>query len=413
MTSETVPDRRWSTVLDGIRADALDCFQTTFALIADRAHGRGAHLALGSRLAFAVRGHQDGGPTVVASLDDRLADAQDLLGLRVTGRWTGIDGPALRALADTSAPLYVVADAHAMGWVPYAGHEHMAHSFLLSEGGGAPTAVDAYHNDTAYGPARPGTWRLTEAALDAAVAAGAEVLAVTAGPRPTLDARASLDVTAGGLREAIPEIERYVAAVRAAPMDVAALDRLVLDVWMLARARALHVAWLGSLGTNPPGLGTAARDWRAQAERWQRLAAQTYLAARRARRRLEAPDRAIGELERLLLEDVELAGRSAQLARAASGSARPGAPDVRRVVLDELRRTFAGAGEDEETGSSPRPLRDLPGFSSFRLLDVIDRIEARLEVRLDANDLTADSLRDAGTLSALFAGAARAGARQS
>jgi Phosphopantetheine attachment site len=377
----SVRDERWAPVLGGIRTEALDCLQTTFALLADDAHGSGAHLALGSRLA----------PTVAPSLEQRVDEAGDLLGLRVIDRWTGLDGPTLRDLARRSAPLYVVADAHDLCWGPYAGREHMDHSFLLVDD---QLVIDAYQNDTPWGDARPGVWRLSAADLDAAAASGAVALATAAGPSPTIDAQASLAATSRALRQALPDIERYVEALRSEPVDLPALDRLVLDVWVLARTRSLHTAWLASL----PGLETPAGDWREQSERWRRLSAQTYLAARRARRHLEAPGHALDELDRLLHEDVELAGRSAVWA----GAPAAGAGDVQGVVLDELRNAL---GADCAIGGPSRPLRDLPGFNSFRLLEVIERIEGRLGIRLDADHLTAESLRDVGSLCGLFAGA--------
>src|SRR4051794_25024131 len=50
-----------------------------------------------------------------------------------------------------------------------------------------------------------------------------------------------------------------------------------------------------------------------------------------------------------------------------------------------------------------RPLRDLPSFNSFRLVDAIERVEARLGVELGPDDLGAASLRDVDSLCAAFA----------
>ncbi|RBJ05775.1 acyl carrier protein, partial [Micromonospora provocatoris] len=180
-------DPVWTPILTGLHATALDCLQTSFALLADHANGSGSHLALGARYGFRTR-DQDGLVTVEATSDDRATEAVDLLGLRVEGRWMQLDGPQVRRLYAPGQPLYVTADAYDLPWCPYHEHEHMRHSFLVTAA--APdevTVVDAYHNDTAWGPARPGVWRLPAAAFDTALAGGAHTLAVTAHPAPEID----------------------------------------------------------------------------------------------------------------------------------------------------------------------------------------------------------------------------------
>jgi acyl carrier protein len=79
--------------------------------------------------------------------------------------------------------------------------------------------------------------------------------------------------------------------------------------------------------------------------------------------------------------------------------------DVRTVVHEALRTVL---NLDEGFAIEAQPLRALPEYNSFRLLDVIDRVESRLGVTVDPDDLTAESLRDVGTLCDLFAKAARA-----
>src|SRR5829696_7077436 len=199
-------DGVWSPVLAGIRAEALDCLQANLAAVADRALGAGSHLALGAPLDFRWAADGAGLPAVSAPLETRLAEAGALLGVRVVERRDGLDGPAVRAAA-AAGPLYVVADAYGMGWLPYAGRQHMEHSLLLAGGGsGPPAVVDAYHNDTRWGSVRPGVWRLTEAELDAAVAGGT-ALRLAVDPVPAPDPAAVL--AANGDRLASADVAGY------------------------------------------------------------------------------------------------------------------------------------------------------------------------------------------------------------
>src|SRR5882672_773532 len=67
---ERASETRWDSILSGIRADGLDCLQSTVAVIADAAYGSGTHLALGSRWRFPVRG-PDGIVRVQPSVAER------------------------------------------------------------------------------------------------------------------------------------------------------------------------------------------------------------------------------------------------------------------------------------------------------------------------------------------------------
>jgi hypothetical protein len=145
--------------------------------------------------------------------------------------------------------MYVVGDAYSMPWVPYAGQQHMEHSFLLVATRQDTMVIDAYHNNTEWGDCRPGVWRVPSAALDGTARAGAVVVIFTADPLPRPDPAAVLAANAAALDAARPEMERYLAALRACQDGALALNQLVLDVWLLGRARALHAAWLASLPT--------------------------------------------------------------------------------------------------------------------------------------------------------------------
>jgi acyl carrier protein len=407
------PDRRvgdplWTPILDGLRAPALDCLQTSFALLADHAYGGGRHLALGSRFAFHSRVDNDllG---VEATPDDRATEAEDLLGLRVEGRWRQLDGPRVRRLIEPGRPLYLTADAYHLSWCPYQGHEHMRHSFLAvaadtgrGRGGGGVTVVDAYHNDTAWGPARPGVWRLPAAEFDAALAGGAHALAVAAGPPPAIDVPAAVAGNAGRARAARPQIDRYLSTVHSQLSTVDGLRRLVLDVWLLGRARQLHEHWLAAAR---PG---AAAAMTGQAERWQQLAARSYVALRRGRATPGLADALAALLAEHLatLESAAATLESAGPSRTGPSRSGPRDEPVRAAVVGALCETLH---VDQSRLRAADTLRDLPGFNSFRLVDVIDRVERRLGVEVPAAALSAADLHDVDSLCAMFASAAPAG----
>lgn len=368
--SETA-DRTWSPVLDGLHAAELDCLQANLAAVADVHHGEGAHVALGAAPRFAPAFPPDGPPSLDAPVDTRLDEASRLLGLSVSLREDGLDGPALRRLAAAHGPLYVVGDAHTMPWVPYFGQKHMEHSFLLVSAGGSCTVVDAYHNDTPWGSARPGVWRVPD--FDAAVPkSSAFALSVSAVPAPDVDFELVATV------RSLDFIDRYVTAVRQYSDRPAGWDALVLDVWLIARTRALHARWLAASGVDDGGRAAES------AQAWQTLAAQTYVAMRRAQRGGGMPAALVDRVHELLLADealaAELAGRA-----------------VRSTVVRELAAVL-----ELDTAVVDGPLRELPKFNSFRLVDVIERVESALDVELDPDDLATGDLRDVDALAGLF-----------
>ena len=374
-------DRRWSPVLPAVRADALDCVQANLAVLADVHAGAGAHLELGAQLRFDIEPGPDGVPRVVRSVPYRLAAAHDLLGLRVARRWDGIDGAGLRELATGTGPLLVVADAYALSWTPYAGRQHTEHTFVLS----APdTAVDAYHDETPWGPQRPGVWRLSPADLDAITDATALLLAAEPVPPRT----GMLAANARALADAAPAIDTYLAAQRAG--GPAAAAGLAVDVWLLGRSRLLHAAWLARHGEPAAEAEGHARDWLS-------LAAKSFVAARRAGTAGTLPEGVLTELARLLHEDVELAGR---LAAAAAGPAPPDHAAVREALVAAIRDVLR-VGEPEITAA--RTLRELPNYNSFRLVDIIERVETRLGLVLDDEALTPQALHDVDSLCKAFA----------
>lgn len=382
----------WRQPLQGLRVGALDCLQTTVALIADRAYGTGAHLALGCRWRF-PEPRPDGSVRVQRSLPERLDEAASLLGLRIAVPPGPVGPPELRRRLVGVTSLYVVADAYDLPWLPYAGHRHMPHSFLLEMGPTGYTVVDAYHNDTEWGAARPGAWALSADQLDRALHSGALAIAVDpAAVRPSLDRPAVVAANVAEARASGPGIEAYAADIRAALGQREGVERLVLDVWLLSRERLLHTAWLG----DHPVAAQAA----AAAAAWQRLAAQSYLVMRRARRGTPVNGAVADDLLRLLRADAALmGGLPTRLAGHSAGPPADAGPDrVLNAVVMALGDTLhLGPPQVRAAGS----LRDLPGFDSFRLVEAIDRIEQRLGVRFPA-DAGADDLQDVPGLCRLF-----------
>ena len=202
-------------VLTGLRADA--------AGLRPGQPGRAGRPGLRARRAPGARGHP--------AVPHRRGAGRDAGGDRVGGPAAGRGGrparpagrPTLGRRAGRAAaraagghsPLYVVADTFTMSWLPYAGNQHMEHSFLLVDAGEHCVVVDGYHNSTQWGDARPGTWRMSAADFDAAVPR-ATAMTVVADGAPVLDRAAVLRDNAAALRAEADRIEDYLAARPAA-----------------------------------------------------------------------------------------------------------------------------------------------------------------------------------------------------
>lgn len=285
----------------GVHASVMDCIQVNLGVLADRFHGTDTHLRLGAPLRFDVRPLDPSPgalPTVEPELDERVASAARLLGLATSERDAG---------DLTGGPLYAVADAYALPWGPYFERQHMEHSFLVldEEDPDRATVVDAYHNDTEWGPARPGWHSYPRDELEAHLAgAGLRLFDVepcTPGDPPGPEANRD-HLTAA---ETDAARDRYVAAYREHPDPKASVERLTLETWLLARDRALHAAW--QCADPRAKAADRARD---HARAWAGFAEQVYVGLRRVRRDRPAPD-LYGPLAGLLAEDAELAERSA------------------------------------------------------------------------------------------------------
>ncbi|MEV0704762.1 acyl carrier protein [Saccharopolyspora sp. NPDC050389] len=336
------------TAVDSVRSNLLDCMQANLAVLADRHHGPGTHLNLGAALRFRWRAEQL--PTVEPTLEQHLADAETLLGLRVTDERT-VTGEILTAAVQPGAQAYVIADAYELPWVPYFRQRHMEHSFLLSAEG---TVVDAYANDTQWGPATPGSWQFPDLRL----AGAAQILhfAPEAAPNPV----AAVDDG---------DFEEYLAAYQSYPNRVSALDRLTLETWLLARSRKLHAAFRRHRGLPL----RAALD--EHLSRWDGLVEQTYLAYRRVARGRPEPTIVVERFREALAADR----------------------DVFELGDEGWRRSVAGVvasvldvAEQQLLGGVS--FTSLPRFSSFRLVEIVERLESELGADIDAADLLPENL---------------------
>ena len=72
---------------------------------------------------------------------------------------------------------------------------------------------------------------------------------------------------------------------------------------------------------------------------------------------------------------------------------------VRDIVTDTAAEVL---GVDVATLTEANNLTDLPTFNSFRIVEVVERLEQRLSIELDPGDLTPDNLTRLEPLCALF-----------
>lgn len=362
--------------------ELFDCLQVNLAVLADRWHGAGTHLRLGATLHFGPEIGANGLPTVERTVEQHLADAQSALGIAVRALHRT---PATADIPSTEG-CYVVSDAYHLPWVPYFRQRHMAHSFLAeADGTGDVNVVDGYHNETPWGSARPGLWTLPAQDFIAAVpspALIAELAPAAEGPGP---AAAALDLAG-------PEaIDAYIDAYAQYPDRNTALSQLTLETWFLARSRKLHAAFRAEFGPSPD----SAVD--AHLRAWGSLTEQTYLAVRRVERGRTEPPALLPRLREQLHADSVVFGNA------------PAAGDIAEspsAVGAGLRGTVAGVaaavlGTEVEPLLNGQFLSDVPRFSSFRIVEIVERLEEELHFEFDAEDLVPENLHDIDAICAI------------
>ncbi|MFJ4877312.1 hypothetical protein ACIP93_19120 [Streptomyces sp. NPDC088745] len=375
-----------------LHAELMDCLQTNLAWLARAEHGV-SPLVLGARLEFAPRTGSGRLPTVEADTDTHVERTAGALGLSLTERHVL---PPRAAIPPTGPDtVYVIADAYHLPWVPYHGHTHMDHSFLLArDDSGRAVVRDGYHNDTPHGPARPGAWTLTEEELAAALPDGARVYRTTHTGVP----RAATEVVPA----TAAAVEPYVRAYREHPDRAEALAQLTLETWLLARARRLHAAHRAA-ATGP---GAAVEE---HLTAWGKLTEQTFLAHRRVQRGRPEPTGPLERLAELLYADARVFTAPAPAGETprGTGTAETGPPDtdtLRTAVAEEAAAVLRVPAAELLAG---RALTEVPGFSSFRMIDIVERIEGRLAIEFDADDLVPENLHDLSGLCRITARAYR------
>ncbi|MFI6517729.1 hypothetical protein ACIBF1_19385 [Spirillospora sp. NPDC050679] len=265
--------------LGTLEPKTYDCVQSNLALLANAARGPGASVRLGRELSIVPRALPDGLATVDPAPEDEVARCARLLSLTGEAEDGTVQADALPALAAETV-CYAIGDAYDMPWLPYAGRAHMPHSFLVARNDGATAlVVDAYDNQTEWGPAEPGAWRIPWADLPSSLRVWRWHVPVEGPPPPTRVERQG--------------IGPYLAAFRDHPDRGRVWEQLTVETWLLARRHALFARAHDHL----PAAGDAQ-------DRWQRLAADVFLGCRRVRRGRPEPRGALDDLEHLLTEPI-------------------------------------------------------------------------------------------------------------
>ncbi|WP_328316318.1 hypothetical protein [Streptomyces sp. NBC_00388] len=356
---------------DGVHTGLLDCVQVNLAVLADHHHGAGTHLRAGAVLDFRTWKRPDGLPTVEPPPDEQLSSLPGPLGLR-TVRRERLSGAGLRAtVARRGGTHYVIADSFRLPWLPYFGHAHMEHSFLLAAGPDGWRITDAYRSETSWGPAVPGRWVLSDADLSGIESA--DVVEFGAGDLPPL---ATLPPALTADEDAVRE---YLSAYETWPDRARAVEQLTVETWLLARGRRLHARYRALFsGRSAPG---EAEETRLRA--WDKVVEQTYLAHRRVSRGRAEPPQVVERLREVLAADREL--------HAQEPPAGPAAPDpaLRRRVA-AVAGAVLGVAAAELLGGAA--FDSFASFGSFRLIEIIERLEDELGTEFAAADLVPENL---------------------
>lgn len=233
-------------------------------------------------------------------------------------------GEGLAGLLAAEGPVLLLGDAYAMPWVPYHGHAHMEHSFIVdgvSVDGRWAEVADGYCNRTEWGEAVPCRARVAVEDLagicpsPGAAGLRAGVLERTAPPRP-VDAGAWLRRNAEAIAgpSTAAAFERFADPARVAAGDAPArFDQFVLACWLVARSRTVHARWLARVAREHPPLlppGFPAEFEASVVAPWTRAMEFSYIASRRVRLGRAAPPAAFDIVAgQAAPAERELAGR--------------------------------------------------------------------------------------------------------
>ena len=212
-------------------------------------------------------------------------------------------GEGLGEVLAAAGPVLLLGDAYAMPWVPYHGHAHMQHSFIVdgvSPDGRWAEVADGYCNRTEWGEAVPCRARCAVEDLagicSSPGAAGLRVgLLERVAPARPVDAGAWLRCNAEAISSpsTAASFERFADPARLAGADLLArFEQFVLACWLVARARTVHARWLTTVAREdaallPPDFPAAFEASVVAA--WTRAMEFSYIASRRVRQGRAVP----------------------------------------------------------------------------------------------------------------------------
>jgi Butirosin biosynthesis protein H, N-terminal len=307
---------RCAPLLDRVDSADLDCVSDNVALLLAHAGVADVRTPFALDWRFDLREGADSLPRLdlpPAGLPELLAERTGFtLDWRPAGALTEAVVEWREALA-RGEPVLAVGDAFHLPWVPYHGHKHLDHGFVV-EGleDGLAHVVDAYDNVTQWGRAEPLATTVPVDDLAAALEDGRWTLLIRGGePRP-LDLAERLAENAAAILEAEADgsYRRFVEAHREA--DERTLDNLTLQTWLLARNRSLHARWLA----DQEGLGDLAERFETRVvAAWRRAAETAYMALRRVSAGRQPPPAAFQAAEAAVASEPALAAELLPVAK--------------------------------------------------------------------------------------------------
>jgi hypothetical protein len=252
-------------------------------------------------------------------------DLAEQLGRRtgLTPLWQSVDGDVAAAVDGWREALcggravVVVGDAYHLPWLPYAGHEHMAHGFVVegidsADGIREPVVhvVDPYDNATAYGRAVPQTCKISVGDLATALVAGSWAVLVDVGEPTPVDVGHQVAANAAEIVAAARDgaFTRLVDGHRG--LDARAVEHLSLQTWLLSRNRSLHQLWLTDVRSSLRPLGLDDLPARFDADvvaAWRRATEMAYVASRRVHAGRAAPPSVLAAVEQALEHELDIA----------------------------------------------------------------------------------------------------------
>lgn len=307
---------RCAALLDRVDSADLDCVSDNVALLLAHAGLDDVRTPFALDWRFDLRERPGRLPRLdlpPAGLPELLAERTGFtLDWRPAGELTELVAEWREALA-RGEPVLAVGDAFHLPWVPYHGHKHLDHGFVV-EGLEDEFAhvVDAYDNVTQWGRAEPLATTVPADELAPALEDGRWTLLTRVGePRP-LDLAGRLAENAAAILEAEADgaYGRFVEAHRKA--DEPTLDNLTLQTWLLARNRSLHARWLA----DQEGLGDLAERFESRVvAAWRRAAETAYMALRRVSAGRQPPPAALEATEAAIAAEPALATELLPVAR--------------------------------------------------------------------------------------------------